>query len=162
MSESLKSASEATKFSHNRIANQNKKMANYTNRSRIPRGFKIGDMVLLSTKNLSIEDSSDMRELNPKLCYPFKILEKITEVTFRLELSAPMKVRKIHDAFHVSPLKRYHEDLFLKYVEPLPSIQLADGNKEYEVDSILAKRKKNGKTMYLVGWKGYPGHENKR
>ena len=71
-----------------------------------------------------------------------------------------MKARKIHDAFHVSLLKPYHEDQFQRYIEPLPPIKLADGSEEYEVDSILAKRKKNGKTMYLVRWKAYPDHEN--
>ena len=61
-----------------------------------------------------------------------------------------MKARKIHYAFHISLLKPYHEDIFQRYVEPPPPIQLADGSEEYEVDSILEKRKKNGKTINLV------------
>ena len=61
--------------------------------------------MLLSTKILSLEDSSSMRKLNPKLWGPFKILEKITEVKFPLELSAPMKARKIHDAFHINSVR---------------------------------------------------------
>ena len=154
VSESLKSAREATEFAHNRIVSQNEKMAKYADRSRIPHNFKIGDMVLLSIKNLSLEDGSGMRKLNPKFCGPFKVLEKITEVTVRLELSEPMKARKIYDAFHVSLLKPHYQDQFQRYLELLPPMKLAEGSQEYEVDSIVAKRKKNGKTMYLVRWKG--------
>ena len=87
------------------MGDQNEKMENYASRSRIPHKFKKEDMVLLSTKNLSLEDSNGMRKLNPKFYGPFKILETITEVTLRVELSEHMKGRKIHDAFHVSLLK---------------------------------------------------------
>ena len=51
-------------------------------------------MVLLSTKNLSLEDGSGMRKQNPEFCGPFKIFEKVSEVTFRSELSASMKAKK--------------------------------------------------------------------
>ena len=37
---------------------------------------------------------------------------------------------------------------------------LADENDEWEVESILAHRKRQGKTYYLVKWKGYPDSDN--
>ena len=158
--EFLSSAQEATKFAYNRILQQNEKMAKYANKSRMQQKFNIGDKVWLSTKNLSLEDGSGSRKLNPKFCGPFKILEKITEVTYRLELSEPMKARRIHDAFHTSLLKPYFEDKFERYGKPLPPIQLDDGSIEYEVEAILSAKKKQGKMFYLVKWKGYPDHEN--
>ena len=160
VSEFLSSAQAATKFAHDRISQQNEKMAKYANKSRMQQKFNIGDKVWLSTKNLSLEDGSGSRKLNPKFCGPFKIIEKITEVTYRLELSEPMKARKIHDAFHISLLKPYYEDKFERYEKPLPPIQLEDGSTEYEVEKILSSKKKRGKMLYLVKWKGYPDHEN--
>ena len=109
VSQFLWSAREATNFAYDRIMKQNEKMSIYAGRSRIPYSFKVGDKVLLSTKNLSLEDGCGMRKLNPKFCGPFKILEKVTDVTYRLQLSQPMKTRKIHDAFHTTLLKPYNE-----------------------------------------------------
>ena len=98
------------KFVHNRIVNQNKKIANYASGSRTPHNFKIGNMVLLSTKNHTLEDDGGMHKLNPRFFRPFKVPEKIADITSRLELSAPMKARKLHDEIHICFLKLYHED----------------------------------------------------
>jgi len=60
----------------------------------------------------------------------------------------------MHNVFHVSLLKPYHDD---GTVQPPPPPELIDGELEYEVEQIIsfdAKRKK-----YLVKWLGY-GHEN--
>ena len=48
-------------------------------------------------------------KLAPPYCGPFKILERIGPVDYRLALPPTMKV---HDVFHVSFLKRY-----VKYVD---------------------------------------------
>ena len=42
-------------------------------------------------------------KLSPRYCGPFKILEKIRDVAYRLELSEGIKA---HPVFHVSKLKR--------------------------------------------------------
>ena len=65
-----------TKFTFEQIIEKNKKMADYTKKSRIPHRFEVNDQVWQSTKNLSIEDGSEMSKLNPKFCGPFKITEK--------------------------------------------------------------------------------------
>ena len=69
---------ETTKFVHDRIVEQNKIMAEYTNKSRFLRTFSANDKVWLSTKNLSIEVGSAIRKLHPKFCSPFKITEEST------------------------------------------------------------------------------------
>ena len=78
------------------------RMAEYANKSRLPHNFAVNDKVWLSTKNLSIEEGSGSRKLHPKFCGPFVIIEKINNVTFRLKLSEPMIARRIHNAFHVT------------------------------------------------------------
>lgn len=158
--EFLKSTRESSKFAHERILIQNKKMAAYANKKRKDHTFKVADKVLLSTKNISLEDGSGSRKLHPKFCGPFKITEKINEVTFRLALSDPMKAKGIHDAFHASLLKPYNEDTFDRYDNPLPPVLLKDASEEYEVEKILSTKRIRGKPHYLVKWKGYGDHEN--
>ena len=76
---------ETIKFAHDRIVEQNKKMAEYASKSRTPHIFSVYDNVKLSTKNLSIEDGIGMRKSHPKFCGPFRITEKINDVSFRLD-----------------------------------------------------------------------------
>lgn len=158
--EFLRNTQESVKFAFDNIQRQNQKMAEYANKSRLPHNFKVGDQVWLSTKNLSLEDGSGCRKLHPKFCGPFRILERITDVTFRLELSEPMKAKGIHNAFHVSLLKPFVKDKFSRDDEPSPAVIFEDGHEEYEVEEILAHRTKRGKSQYLVKWKGYGDHEN--
>ena len=75
---------------------RNEKMEKYANKSRTTHNFKVGDKVLLSTEYLSLEDGSRMRKLSPKFSGPFKIIERVTDVTFRLNKSEPIKARRIH------------------------------------------------------------------
>ena len=53
--------------------------------------------------------------------------------------------------FHVSLLREYVEsDAHPPDLRPPPI--LYDGHEEYEVESILAHKKKYGKQMFLVKW----------
>ena len=123
---------------------------------RNPSGFQVGDRVLLSTVNLSLK-ATGTRKLMPRFIGPFKIKERISEVAYRLEL--PTELR-IHDAFHVSLLRRYVDD---KRTPPPPLPLVIDGEDEYFVESILAHRDSGKgnrkKRSYLVKWLGY-GVEN--
>ena len=135
-------------------------MAEYANNSRSQHSFSVNNDVWLSTKNLSIEDGSGMRKLHPKFCGPIKIIEKINNVSFRLELSEPMKARGIHDVFHCSLFKPYIPDEYGRYDRPLPLVNIQERIEEYEVEAILDSKKIRGKQYFLVKWKGYGGHEN--
>ena len=160
VSEFLENTQESAKYARDNIMKQNEAMAKYANKSRKDHNFKVGHTVWLSTQNLSLEDGSGTRKLNPKFCGPFKITEKINDVTFRLGLSEPMKARRIHDTFHVNLLKPFVSDQFGRDPGPEPPIEFPDGHQEYEVEKILSHRKRHKKTQYLVKWKGYPDHEN--
>ena len=160
VSKFLADIQESTKFAYENIQKQNIRMAKYANKSRLPHNFSLNDKVWLSTKNLSLEDGSGSRKLHPKFCGPFHIIEKINDVTFRIDLSEPMKARRIHDTFHVSLLKPFVEDPFARDPAPEPAIEFPDGHQEYEVEAILAHRKRRGNIQYLVKWKGYADHEN--
>ncbi|GJS07229.1 hypothetical protein Tco_0364025 [Tanacetum coccineum] len=47
-------------------------------------------------------------KLNPRYVGPFKVLEKVGTVAYKLEL--PQELGKVHNTFHVSNLKRCYAD----------------------------------------------------
>ena len=156
----IKNTQKNIRFAQENIRKSNEAAARYANKRRSPHQFKINDEVWLSTKNLSLEDGSGNRKLHPKYCGPFKITEKINDVTFRLDLSKPMLKRGVHNAFHVNLFRPFVPDEFDRHPKPPPPLQFEDSHKEFEVESILSHRKYRGQSQYLVKWKGYPDHEN--
>ena len=61
-------------------------------------------------------------KLNPRYIDPFKILERIGPVTYRLEL--PSELSRIHNVFHVSMLKKYVSDP--SHILKTPPIELEE------------------------------------
>jgi hypothetical protein len=67
--------------------------------------LKIGQPVLLSTKNLKFKHTRT-RKLLPRFIGPFPIVQEVSSVAFRIRLP---KTLRVHDVFHVSMLKPYKE-----------------------------------------------------
>ena len=128
----------------------------YYDGKRQERQYDEGTTVLLSTKNIGLSKVG-CRKLLPKFIGPFRILKRIGDVAYRLELPASLK---IHNVFHVSCLKPYYDD---GRVQPPPLPIVIDGELEYEVEMVYGHRDvKRGKGLcreYLVRWKGY-GNEH--
>lgn len=119
----------------------------------------------MSTKNIKVK-TAGTHKLLPKWIGPFKVLQCVNEVAYKLSLPPNLN---IHPVFHVSLLKPYQHG---GRVQPPPVPELIEGELEYEVESILAhrdvqvRRKKNrAKTpvlarQYLIKWKGYDESNN--
>eukprot|EP01050_Picozoa_sp_SAG11_P005515 SAG11_NODE_391_length_9839_cov_4.875257_7_plen_99_part_00 len=89
------------------------------------------------------------KKLRAKYYGPYKILDQISPVTYRLELPPRSN---IHDVFHVSVLKLAHGSIISNMdQEQLPN---HTDEEEYEVEAITARRERNGEMQYLVKWEG--------
>ncbi|GJP67664.1 hypothetical protein CLOP_g24457, partial [Closterium sp. NIES-67] len=70
--------------------------------------------------------------------------------------------RQIHNAFHVQLLKPYRDPntVFTGRQPPPPPPVLVHDEPEYEVESVLAhRRRRNGTVEVLIRWKGYDPSE---
>ena len=74
------------------------------------------------------------RSLTPRWEGPFKIKEKIGEVSFRLDL--PTRFRAYHPVFHASKLIKYNKSS-IPGQQPLPAEPEIIEEPEYEVENIL-------------------------
>ena len=100
------------------------------------------------------------KKLAPRQYGPFKVIQKVSPVAYRLQL--PQSMSKMHNVFHIDLLILYVETQAYgqSYLQPPPDI--IDGKEEYEVEEIVSDRKTgcSHKQQYLVRWKGYPASEN--
>nr|GEZ42735.1 putative reverse transcriptase domain-containing protein [Tanacetum cinerariifolium] len=71
--------------------------------------FQVGDKVMLKVSPWKgVVRFGKQGKLNPKYVGPFKVLEKIRKVSYKLEL--PEELSRVHHTFHVSNLKKCHAD----------------------------------------------------
>ncbi|KKA24011.1 hypothetical protein T310_1993 [Rasamsonia emersonii CBS 393.64] len=130
----------------------NLRMATYYDKKRSEGpDLKEGEKVYLLQRNIKTKQPS--AKLDHIRLGPFTIEKKTGPVNYKLKLPESMK---IHPVFHISLLEQAPENA----KEP-GNIELDDTTEEeYKVEKILARRKVNGQTYYLVKWKGYDTSEN--
>ncbi|GKD77751.1 hypothetical protein Tco_1340372 [Tanacetum coccineum] len=107
----------------NRLLTARSRQKSYADVRRKPMEFDVGDMVMLKVSPWKgVIRFGKRGKLSPRYVGPFKIIERIGHVAYRLEL--PKKLSSIHNTFHVSNLKKCLADENL--VIPLKEIQLDD------------------------------------
>ena len=89
---------------HDSIIAARVKQTVMANRKRKDVPFAKGDLVYLSTANLTLP-KGHARKLAPKFIGPYKIIDDYRNNTFMLDLPAELKQRGIHPAFHASLLR---------------------------------------------------------
>ncbi|XP_044415775.1 uncharacterized protein, partial [Triticum aestivum] len=90
--------------------------------------YEVGDRVYLRVSPLrGVKRFGVKGKLAPRFVGPYKILQRMGEVAYKLEL--PEGLSGVHDVFHVSQLKKCHPEIAevpLRDTVPLEAIQLKD------------------------------------
>ncbi|GJY32891.1 putative reverse transcriptase domain-containing protein [Tanacetum coccineum] len=108
----------------NRLLTARSRQKSYADVRRRPLEFNVGDKVMLKVSPWKGVNSFFRKrgKLSPRYIGPFKILERVGPVAYKLEL--PRELQGIHDTFHVSNLKKCLSDESI--IIPLDEIQLDD------------------------------------
>nr|GEY75213.1 putative reverse transcriptase domain-containing protein [Tanacetum cinerariifolium] len=82
----------------------------YADLKRKPMEFQVGDKVMLKVSpwKKRVVRFGKRGKLNPRYVGPFKVLERIVDVAYKLDL--PEELSRVHNTFHVSNLKKRHAD----------------------------------------------------
>nr|GEX00914.1 putative reverse transcriptase domain-containing protein [Tanacetum cinerariifolium] len=81
----------------------------YANLKRKTMNFQVGDMVMLKVSPWKgVVRFGKRGKLNPSYIGPFKVLPKVGDAAYRLELT--QKLSRVHNTFHMSNLKKCLSD----------------------------------------------------
>ncbi|KAF8748186.1 hypothetical protein RHS01_10997 [Rhizoctonia solani] len=113
-----------------------------------------------SKQRMVAGEDGNPTEFEPKLTEqrlgPFKVIEKISDRAYRLELPPTMR---IHNVFYVGLLSKVKRDKKRAFENRPPPVTI-DGEEEYEVEGITDAEERDGKWFFRVKWKGYGSKEN--
>jgi hypothetical protein len=125
--------------------------------------FAVGDQVLVDVRVLpgDPQNARPAQKLALNRTGPFRILEKLSPTTYRLELPPTYES---HNVLNISSLSPYVPDAFPNRVDPPPLPVLRNGAEEHFVEKILDHKRPRGRYFngykYFVKWEGLPQHES--
>lgn len=150
----LRARDHTLKLLKSHLSDAQARMKNYTDSHRTERQFSVDDFVYLRLqpyRQITVANQS-FSKLSPRFYGPFKVLEKIGTVAYKLDLPV---TSRIHPVFHVSQLKLKLGPT-TPIVTTLPAIIDYD---KWEPEAILDRRmyKKGNQagTQWLLQWKGH-------
>ena len=133
----------------------------YADVRRKPLEFQVGDRVMLKVSPWKgVIRFGKRGKLNPRYVGPFKILERIGPVAYKLEL--PPELSRVHPTFHVSNLKKCLTDETA--VIPLDEIEIDEQLHFVEepveiMDREVKRLKKSRIPLVKVRWNSKRGPE---
>ena len=125
------------------------------NKKRAVASYKEGDLVYLSTKNISLPKGL-ARKLAPKYLGPFAIIKVLKEgATYQLDLGEELLKRGINPSFHASLLKPHIPNDDRRFPGRMPSQIPGFGRKpdEWVVESVVDYQGKGINSDFLIQWK---------
>jgi len=126
--------------------------------------MKVGDLVMLSSKNLRTRRPS--KKLDHKMQGPFEIEKVVSPNVVMLKL--PRRWR-LHNVFHVSLLEPYRVSSKASHAPPDPESVRTEADEmdvdveegQWEIDEIMGSSyDQDSNVKYLMKWVGFPEEEN--
>ncbi|GJX08416.1 putative reverse transcriptase domain-containing protein [Tanacetum coccineum] len=133
----------------------------YADLKRKPMEFQVGDKVMLKVSPWKgVVRFGKRGKLNPRYVGPFKVLEKVGSIAYKLEL--PEELSRVHNTFHVSNLKKCHADEPLAV--PLDGLHFDDKLQFVEepveiMDREVKRLKRSRIPLVKVRWNSRRGPE---
>nr|GEV78705.1 putative reverse transcriptase domain-containing protein [Tanacetum cinerariifolium] len=126
-----------------------------------PMEFQVGDKVMLKVLPWKgVVRFGKLGKLNPRYVGPFKVLERVGDVSYKLDL--PEELSRVHNTFHVSNMKKCYADEPLAV--PLDGLHVDDKlhfiKEPVEIVDREVKRLKRSRIpLVKVRWNSKPGPE---
>lgn len=150
----LKRANVIKMAKDNLIEAQNE-MARLANKSRKEFSFQVGDLVMVNSANITsdLDRSRPSNKLLDLWYGPYRIMRVLSKVSYQLEL--PSNLKRVHDVFHISKLKRYISRSSLSNELPSPSSShtLSDSSSQLPITILRQRSFNRGKQkirQYLI------------
>ena len=106
----IKESGEKVKWIRDRLKVAQSRQKSYADTKRKEVVYEIGDRAYLRVSPLrGVKRFVVKGKLAPRFVGPYRVLERMGEVTNKLEL--PEGLSGVHDVFHVSQLKKCHAEL---------------------------------------------------
>ncbi|MCQ7926341.1 hypothetical protein NP234_24490 [Salmonella enterica] len=119
--ELVRQASEKIQIIRQRLLTAQSRQKSYADKRRRPLEFTTDDSVFIKVAPMKgVMRFGKKGKLSPRYVGPYRILERIEKVAYRLEL--PAEMASVHDVFHVSMLKKYVPDA--SHVLTMQSVQI--------------------------------------
>nr|GFA93451.1 putative reverse transcriptase domain-containing protein [Tanacetum cinerariifolium] len=132
----------------------------YADLKHKPMEFQVGDKVMLKVSSWKgVVRFGKRGKLNPRYVGPFKVLERIGDVAYKLDL--PEELSIVHNTFHMSNLKKCHAD---EPFVPLDGLHFDDKLQFMEepveiVDCEVKRLKQSRIPLVKVRWNSKRGPE---
>ena len=112
--------------------------------------YEVGDKLFLNTKNVCAR-SAGTPNVVPRWAGPYKVLKRVGNAAYHLELPAELKW---HPVFHVS---LFHPWTETKRLQPPPPRLLLNGQQVWTDDRILDHRAGKHKNLkeFKIRWEGF-------
>ena len=134
------------------------KMKAYYDQRHQQQAYNIGDFVNLRLHRGYKLPGILNGKIGQQFAGPFRVIEKIGKLAYRLELPPTIKIHNIISVAHLEPATNPTDDPYSRARQESPPI-LVDGQEKWEIERILRKRVtrrgRGHRTEYLVRWVGY-------
>ncbi|GJR59874.1 putative reverse transcriptase domain-containing protein [Tanacetum coccineum] len=133
----------------------------YADLKHKPMEFQVGDRVMLKFSPWKgVVYFGKRGKLNPRYVGPFKVLDKVRAVAYKLEL--PQELSRVHSTFHISNLKKCYSDEPLAV--PLDGLHIDDKLRFVEepveiMDREVKRLKQSRIPIVKVRWNSRRGPE---